>query len=207
MNISVIILFILFSIGFIFLYQYAGRYVYNYRLKNKSIQLVLFKIIPIRNIYLKNIVEIKKSSFRFFWEEFNPLKNPLLFFISEQWVNRFWGDRVVIHKKGLTKFVFLSPDNADDFIGEAQEQMKLNKESEKNYNNVEYLSPKIKKTVLAVSLFAAGGGSIYTYVTTIMLSGYASNMVKYISGIGTLFISAVFLIIGLKIVKNKDNEK
>ena len=207
MNISVIILFILFSIGLVFLYQFAGKYVYNYRFKNKSVQLVLFKIIPIRKILFKNIIEIRKGSFSSLWDEFSPLKNPILFFISEQWSNRFWGDRVVIHKKGVTKFVFLTPDNADEFIREAQEQMAPNKGSERNYKKIGYLSQKIKKTLLAVALFVVGGGSLYTYVTAIMLSGYASNTIKYISGIGTLFISAVFFMIGFKIVINKDNEK
>jgi len=106
------------QIGFILiiiLLLVPRRYLYNYRIANESIQIVIFKVIPVRRLLFNNISEIRKISRKEI--SWNP-------FESEKWGNRLFGDIVLVRKKsGLIKSLLITPDDADAFIKEAQKHI------------------------------------------------------------------------------------
>jgi hypothetical protein len=74
--------------------------------------LIIFWFIPIYKISYSKIEKIKKCSFK----ELGPTKLFLL-----RLGNRFWGDFVLIQKKGFIKSVVITPDNADKFLKKIQQ--------------------------------------------------------------------------------------
>ena len=89
--------------------QYGRTSIINYRIKNNAIEMVLFNIIPVRIVFIKDIVEIKKVS------------------LPGQWAQgiKFFDDRVIILKKGyLFRNLFIFPLNSDEFVRQVQEEIK-----------------------------------------------------------------------------------
>jgi hypothetical protein len=85
------------------LFQFAGRYVYNYRITNFGIEIVMFSRFPLKRIAFSNISEIKISS---------SLKE-MLPFKAVAFGNRIWGQPVLVHqKKGIFRTIFITPDNS-----------------------------------------------------------------------------------------------
>lgn len=108
----IIILGIIFVTVSILYAQYIVKYIYNYRIKNNEIQIVLFNKIPLKRIHYKDIECIIKMDQQY----------PSLNMIGAQaWGNRIWGDFVLIKRyKGILKQIIITPDKADDFIEEVK---------------------------------------------------------------------------------------
>ena len=118
-NAILIIVFVLLIISTALLFQYAGRYAYNYKIREAGIEIALFGKIPMKRIHFNNIVEIRKTSFK----ETLPFKSAEMF-SALRFGNRIWGEIVLVRQKeGITKIVLISPDNADGFIHEVQQRL------------------------------------------------------------------------------------
>lgn len=113
---NVIVAILILFIVTILIVQFTFRYVYNYRVSNTRIEIVLFGKIPIKSIPFSNIVELRKMAFK----ETLPFKSMEMF-LALRFGNRVWGQIVSIQqKKGLIKTILISPDNADRFIEDVQ---------------------------------------------------------------------------------------
>ncbi len=112
--------------GFIFLivfttlaFQLFERYVINYRIEKNSIQFVLFGKIPLIQIQLSNIAEIRKVSFKE-----ATFQRGIEGILVLRCGNRLWGQIILIRrKKGIFKTILITPDNADEFISKIRERM------------------------------------------------------------------------------------
>jgi hypothetical protein len=108
--IYMIISFLMVIIVTVLMGQYVLSYIYNYRISKKGIKFVLFGIIPIMRFSFRNILEVSKIS---------P-KESMKYFAVFNFENRFWGQRVLIRRgKGIFRIFTITPDNADEFIAEA----------------------------------------------------------------------------------------
>ena len=113
-------------VGFIFLiifttlaFQLFERYVINYRIAKDSIQFVLFGKIPLIQIQLANIAEIRKVSFKE-----ATFQRGIEGILVLRCGNRLWGQIILIRrKKGIFKTILITPDNADEFISKIRERM------------------------------------------------------------------------------------
>ena len=118
-NLILIILFVSLIACVVLLFQYAGRYVYNYEIKETGVEIVLFGKIPLKRMDFNNIVEIRKTTYK----ETMPFKNAEMF-STLRFGNRIWGDIVLVRlKKGFVKAVLITPDNADRFINDVQQRL------------------------------------------------------------------------------------
>jgi hypothetical protein len=92
--------------------QYGLRLLYNYRISDDCVQVVLFNLVPLRRVPFSNIAEIKKvTRGEVSW-------NP---FSVELWGNRLFGQVVLIRKKrGLVRAMLITPDNADSFVQDTE---------------------------------------------------------------------------------------
>lgn len=118
-NIVLFIVFLLLVICTALLFQYGGRYVYNYKIRERSIEIKLFGKIPLKRILFNNIAEIRRTSYR----ETSPFKIAEMF-STLRFGNRIWGEIVLVRqKKGFIKIVLITPDNADVFIHEVQQRL------------------------------------------------------------------------------------
>lgn len=118
-NIIMIVAFVFLLLFEVLLFQFATRYVYNFKIKEYSIEVVLFGKIPMMRIHFNNIVEIKKTSYK-----------EMMFMISRLWplkvliCNRIWGELILVRqKKGIFKVVFITTDDADGFIQEVLQRL------------------------------------------------------------------------------------
>ncbi len=94
------------------MFQLMARYLYNYRVTDDEIQIVLFGRIPLRRIPVRDIVEVRRVANT----AINPISNPEVFY-SERWGNRIWGNTVFIQKaRGLSRRLLITPDDPDEFI-------------------------------------------------------------------------------------------
>lgn len=113
-NIMSIIAFLLLLLFAVMFFQYTGRYLYNYVIKDTGIVIALFGKIPLKHMNFNNIAEIRKTSYK---ETFSMVS-------ALRFGNRIWGDIVLVRqKKGIIKTVLITPDNADKFILEVQHQL------------------------------------------------------------------------------------
>lgn len=118
-NIVLVIVFLLLIIITALLFQYAGHYAYNYKIREAGIEIALFGKIPLKRILFCNIAEIKKISYK----ETLPFKSAEMF-SALRFGNRILGEIVLVRqKKGITKIVLLTPDNANIFIHEVQQRL------------------------------------------------------------------------------------
>jgi hypothetical protein len=89
--------------------QYGLRYVYGYRIANGRVEIVLFRIVPIRWVSLKNIKEVRAIGSND-WGALGPWD-------AERWGNRIVGPMVLIERReGISKKLLITPDNPDEFI-------------------------------------------------------------------------------------------
>jgi len=109
MGLAVVVFFVL-LIVMALLYQYAMRYVFNYRITNESIKLIVFGVVPLCKIVSRDNIEyVKEISYR----EASGLN--MLF--ATRLGNRLWGRILLIRKKrGIFKNILLSPDSIDEYI-------------------------------------------------------------------------------------------
>jgi len=92
------------------IFQFLGRYLYDYRISKTCIKIVLLAKIPLFRIPFSNIIEIRKISFK------EGLGNDDSY-SALKFGNRIWGEGVLIRrKKGLFKKVLITPDKPDEFI-------------------------------------------------------------------------------------------
>lgn len=89
---------------------YMLRFVYGYRLKNGTIQVTLFHVLPLYWIRVDDIETIRKASS---WRELGIADTTL------RMGNRLFGDAVLIGKrKGLVRRVVITPPDANAFISQ-----------------------------------------------------------------------------------------
>ncbi|WP_284321699.1 hypothetical protein [Dyella acidisoli] len=85
------------------------RFVYDYRVKNHSIEIVLFRALPIYRIPVDNIDLIQKSS----WLGLGIGGAALRF------GNRIFGTCVLVRRRsGLFRRIVITPEDADKFIND-----------------------------------------------------------------------------------------
>jgi hypothetical protein len=96
-------------------FQLFGRYVYNYRLTDTSIQVVVARVVPVMRIRYADIVEINELT----WKQVLtfPLVQLLKFRFALSFGNRIFGRAVHIQKRnGLIRSFVLSPDDVPAFL-------------------------------------------------------------------------------------------
>jgi hypothetical protein len=114
-NIIASFLFLILFVTIVF--QYTARYVYNYRVNDSGIKIVVLGTLPIIRMPFSDIIEIRKIS----------LKEALLAneFSTLRFGNRILGDIVLIRKsKGLFKTIIITPDNSEMFINDVNQHRK-----------------------------------------------------------------------------------
>src|SRR5437879_3522433 len=79
------------------LFQVSGRYIYNYRITGRGIEIVLFGTFPIKRVPFGNIAEIQVGSTR---REMLPFKGVAF-------GNRVWGRTVVVRQKAGAFTLFI----------------------------------------------------------------------------------------------------
>ena len=95
-------------------FQCAGRYVYNYQVTDRGIEIVLFGKLPIKRIPFSNIAEVRMG----------PTAREMLPFKGIAVGNRVWGQTVLVRQKtGLVKRLFITPDNPEQFVRKVREQL------------------------------------------------------------------------------------
>ena len=110
-EVIVVLFFVLVVLPLFFAYLYSLRFVFKYEVDQYFFRVKLFGIITLRRVSLGdietiNIVEGWK------WPD------PSAFFFAERWPNQVFTKRGVLIKKrtGLSRFLFLSPENPEEFI-------------------------------------------------------------------------------------------
>lgn len=119
-----IVLIIIIGIGAILLlWTFVFPLIYDYRVTDSSVEILLFRFFPIRRVVIRDIAEVRLISWR---ETISSL--PLYF--AESWGNRLWHlwrqyPGVLIRKnKGLSKSLLLTPKDPQTFIHVVKERMK-----------------------------------------------------------------------------------
>lgn len=88
---------------------YALRFVYDYRVKNHSIEFMLFRALPVYRIPVDNIDSIQKTS----WLRLGIGGMTLRF------GNRVFGTCVLVHRRsGLFRRIVITPKDADKFVND-----------------------------------------------------------------------------------------
>lgn len=98
---------------------------YDYEITAKDLRIKLLRRWPCRCLPLKDIMEIRKVSFR----ETLPFRSIGVFF-AERWGNRLFQPIVLIRReRGFTKIWFLTPKEPDAFITDIKSKVqKLEKQ-------------------------------------------------------------------------------
>ena len=118
--VKITIAFIFFVISVTLAFQILGRYIFNYRITNDSLQFVVFGKVPYMYIKLANIAEVRKVSFKEATFQ-KGIEGVLVLRCG----NRLWGRGILIRrKKGIFKTILITPDNADEFISKIRERIK-----------------------------------------------------------------------------------
>ena len=87
------------------------RFIYDYRINDRAIEVLLFRLIPLYRLPFDNIESIKKIS----------LREAGLGGFTIRLGNRIMGARLLITKKrGLFKKIIITPDKIDEFINELE---------------------------------------------------------------------------------------
>lgn len=103
---------------FVVMHQCLGRYMLRYRLTERTVDLVLFGLIPMWRFRYSGIEDIRQISFNETWW-YMPYT-----FTTLRAGNRLVGDIVAIHRKsGFPKYILISPDDAQDFVRRAREHL------------------------------------------------------------------------------------
>ena len=103
----------------LFLVQTTGRYFYNYRIGRSGIDFLILGAFSSMRIGFRNIAEIKVASFE---DLLFPWKLGTFFAVSAG--NRVFGEIVLIRKrKGFSRVVLITPDNAEDFVRIVRERI------------------------------------------------------------------------------------
>ena len=107
---STIACFVGFLIVAISVLQFAGPYLYQYRLGDQRFEVKLFGLVPILILYFSDISEARVLSG-------SPLFNP---FAGVSFPNRVFAARPVQirRKKGVLRSVILTPDQPESFVAE-----------------------------------------------------------------------------------------
>jgi hypothetical protein len=96
------------------LFQFAGRYVYNYQVTGRGIEIVLFGRFPLKRVPFNNIAEVRVG----------PTTREMLPFKGIAFGNRVWGQTVLVRQKtGLVRRLFITPDNPEQFVRKVREQL------------------------------------------------------------------------------------
>jgi hypothetical protein len=109
-NASTIACFVGFLIVAIVVLQFAGPYLYQYRLGDQRLEVKLFGLVPILVLYFSDISEAKVLSGS---QLFNPWGGV-------RFANRVFAVRPVQirRKKGLLRSVILTPDDPESLVAE-----------------------------------------------------------------------------------------
>jgi hypothetical protein len=92
-------------------FQYAARYVYNYKLSGSGITLVLFGVLPIMLVRTADIRTVEHISFG------RALGVGEIFALRLG--NRLWGGSILIRKsQGLVRTILITPDDSKGFMDE-----------------------------------------------------------------------------------------
>ena len=88
------------------------RFIYDYRVGNQAVGVVLFRVVPVYRLPFEQIEQIGKTS----WKQLGIGGVGALRFD-----NRFTGQRVLIQKRtGLIRRVVITPDQPDEFISQVE---------------------------------------------------------------------------------------
>ena|SRR5208282_3433658 len=99
------------------LFQYTARYIYNYRVCNSGIKIVIFGMFPVISINYLDILEIRRITFKEALR-LNQLSTLRL-------GNRMWGNIVLIKKStGFFRTIIITPDNSETFMNDVNQQIK-----------------------------------------------------------------------------------
>ena len=95
-------------------FQFAGRHVYNYRVTDRGVEIVLFGKLPIKRVPFNNIAEVRVA----------PTVTEMLPFKGIAFGNRVWGRAVLVRqKRGLIRRLFITPDDPEQFVRKVREQL------------------------------------------------------------------------------------
>jgi hypothetical protein len=117
-----------FIVGSYLFLRWGLKQIYNYRIKEGKIEIRLFYIIPIKNIYFNKVISICGLSIL---ELLRPSIYFSLMFSTQWWGNRITRRMVLIKQRSFIPHVVLTPDNPDQFI----EQIMVLFESRKQNSN------------------------------------------------------------------------
>lgn len=106
-------------LAFLLLWFFGLPFIYDYRLVDSSVEILLFRLIPIRRILFRDIAEIRVVP----WKELFSFPRSLPLYFSESWGNRLWRPAVLIRKsRGLSRYIILTPKDTNAFIRFVEEQ-------------------------------------------------------------------------------------
>lgn len=126
---SVFVVVVLFVVLFVLGYLYAARYINQYEVGSRAIEIKLFGVAAVRRIQLQDIVEIQTIS----WTQTLPFAKGFrpAFLVAERWPSYIFSTRGVFIRKrsGISRFLVLSPQNPDEFVRKVLESQRTSPET------------------------------------------------------------------------------
>ena len=97
---------------FLFWCEYGLKYIYNYKLREDGIIVMIFGVIPIWRIKFNSIVSAREVTFM----EVMPYRSMEMF-STLRFGNNLFGKMLFIQrKKGLIRSIIITPDNIEEYI-------------------------------------------------------------------------------------------
>jgi hypothetical protein len=98
--------------------HFITRYVYNYKLQDSGIRIMLFRIIPLVLIPYNYIKDIRRVT----WVSYYKTIGIGVYLHCP---SRIWGHHVLIEdkKKRISRYTLITPDNPDEFIAEVKKHL------------------------------------------------------------------------------------
>jgi hypothetical protein len=95
-------------------FQCWGRHLYNYRVRERGIEIVVLGRIVAWRLRFDDITSIRKVSFVETWR----FRDPAVVF-SLRLGNRLWGDGALVQRRrGCLRAVLMSPDDVEAFVAD-----------------------------------------------------------------------------------------
>jgi len=102
------------------------RWIYNYRIRDGQVQVVLFNKVPIRRVDICDIDDIRVASKKYLFFSSDPAE-----LFAERWGNRMRGNVVVIKKsKGFTRAIMITPEDPEKFVSDIKRRISSRSQDE-----------------------------------------------------------------------------
>ena len=93
-------------------FQCMARYFYTYKIRDASLDIVIFGVLVLKRVPFSTIVEVRETS----WWETCPLRS-LDAFLACRFGNRLFGRIVLLRQeKGIFRTLLVTPDDTDEFM-------------------------------------------------------------------------------------------